>query len=126
MKWATAALSLVALAASAAWTFLLFERKTAFWKAAEALHQRGIPAETIYAGEWTYYHPRGFDELTTDFSPERIERSTYLVWDPLFRPYDVDEKTWVRIGEESYRWLDLSKRQVSVYRRIDAPEGVAR
>lgn len=124
VKRATAALSLLALAGSAIWTFVLLERKTAFWNAAEALKRTGVPAEQIYAGEWTYYHVNDFDDLTRDFSPQRIEKSTYLVWDPLFAPYRVDDR-WARIAEESYRWFDLSERRVWVYRRIGPVSGAA-
>ena len=120
LKTATASLSLASLALSAVWTFALFERKEAFWRAADVLRQQGIPAERIYAGEWTYYHLGEGARDLREFSAARIATSTHLVWDPLFAPYHVDEN-WILLFEEFYRWPDFSRRAVGVYRRIDPP-----
>jgi len=119
VKRATAGLSVIALVASTAWTFVLLERKTAYWIAAETLHERGVPADQIYAGEWTYFRIGHGSHAPREYSPERIDRSTYLVWDPLFAPYRVDE-TWVEIARQPYRWIDLTERHVSLYRRSEA------
>lgn len=121
VKRATLVLSLTALAISTAWTFVLLERKTAFWRAAENLCRRGVPAEQIYAGEWTYYRLKHVDDLMRDYSAERIAKSTYLVSDALFAPYRADE-AWVMVAQEPYRWFDLTERRVSVYRRRGQPD----
>lgn len=120
VKQAVLGLSLVSLVATSAWTFVLLGRKTAFWTAADELYRRGVPAEQIYAGEWTYFRlSPGADPIST-YSPERIAKSSYLVWDPYFAPYQVDGG-WTMIAQVPYRWFDLTQRQVSVYRRADRP-----
>lgn len=115
-KAAAALLALATLLASTAWAGAAQARKAAFWRAAEAVHHTGVPAEEIYAAEWTYYRIGDRPRALAEYSPARIGRSSVLVWDPWFVPYRPDA-SWLRVGEESYRWIDGSSRSVGVYRR---------
>lgn len=114
VRVSTATFCLIALAVSSLWTYVILERKQAYWKAAEALHSTGIASEQIYAGEWSYYHSAfqewlesGQNDLSSFFSewlPKRISNARYWIVD--------SSDNWVdRVG---YKWFDLSERYVYV------------
>lgn len=116
LRAVTAVLCVCMLAGSGLWTFVLLDRKEAFWKAAEALRAGGVAPELIYAGEWSYFQAGDIIALR-DISPDRIKRSTYLVSDELFTPYQTTDQEWSVVDTVGYRWFDLKLRYGFVYRR---------